>query len=253
MKEEIRTAAFVLLVLVFVCSTSQLLGYCLEYREQEKRYEAAADLYSSSTRAKKPSAQRKRSECPIEVDFAALLAENEDIVGWLYCEDTNINYPVAQGEDNEYYLNHSYNGEPGRAGTIFVDADNDSGFGDSNTILYGHHMKDGSMFAHLSDWAEQEYFEAHSVMWLLTPGQDYKVELLGGYLIPGTSSSYTIFTGACPEFDEYLRKAAAAFDLPTAAEMPGDGRYIMLSTCEYVYKDARYVLHGRLVPVGESL
>lgn len=252
--EQIRTAAVVLLFLVFACSGFQLLGYYLEYREQDELYEAAADTYSRRlARAEGAPEERKRSECPIAVDFAALLAENEDIVGWLYCEDTNINYPVVQGEDNEYYLNHSYDGEAGRAGTIFVDADNDARFGDSNTILYGHHMKDGSMFAHLSDWAEQEYFEAHPVMWLLTPEQDYRVELLGGYLIPGTSGSYTIFTGACPEFDEYLKKAAAAFDVPTEAEMPGDGRYIMLSTCEYVYKDARYVLHGRLVPVGEDL
>ena len=259
MGKRVRAVVMVLLFLVFACSSLRLLGYYLEYREQKKMYEAAADIYSRQLPASAESpAEEEKAEsggedgCPIEVDFAALLAENEDIAGWLYCEDTNINYPVVQGEDNEYYLNHSYNGEMNRAGAIFVDADNDARFGDSNTILYGHHMKDGSMFAHLSDWAEQEYFEAHPVMWLLTQEQDYRVELLGGYLIPGTSDSYTIFTGACPEFDEYLRKAAAAFDVPTEAEMPGDGRYIMLSTCEYAYEDARYVLHGRLVPVGES-
>lgn len=258
--KRIRAVTMVVLVAVFVCSSLRLAGYYLEYWQQKKLYEAAAAAYlrrlpaSAESSAEEEEAEDEQGDvCPIEVDFAALLAENGDIVGWLYCEDTNINYPVVQGKDNEYYLDHSYNGEAGRAGAIFVDADNDSGFGDSNTILYGHHMRDGSMFAHLSDWAEQEYFDAHSEMWLLTPGQDYRVELLGGYLIPGTSGSYTIFTGACPEFDEYLRKAAAAFDVQTEADMPGDGRYIMLSTCEYVYKDARYVLHGRLVPVGEGL
>ena len=65
--------------------------------------------------------------------------------------------------------------------------------------------------------------------------------------------SYTIFTGACPEFDDYLRNVAAAFDIETEADMPVDGRYVMLSTCEYDYTDARYVLHGRLVPVEEEL
>ena len=114
-------------------------------------------------------------------------------------------------------------------------------------------MKNGSMFAHLSDWEDPAYFASHSEMWLLTPEHNYRVELLGGYLTPAVSDSYTIFTGACPEFDDYLRNVAAAFDIETEADMPVDGRYVMLSTCEYDYTDARYVLHGRLVPVEEEL
>ena len=257
MKKGIRTIILVLLLAVFLFSVARLLLYYLEYRKEDARYETAAEYYIQELPAGESdiriAGQGEAEVCPIAVDFEALAAESENVAGWLYCAGTNINYPVMQGEDNDYYLHHSYNGQESRGGAIFVDAGNRPHFADSNTIIYGHHMKNGSMFAHLSDWEDPAYFASHSEMWLLTPEHNYRVELLGGYLTPAVSDSYTIFTGACPEFDDYLRNVAAAFDIETEADMPVDGRYVMLSTCEYDYTDARYVLHGRLVPVEEEL
>lgn len=268
----IRGLRFVLLV-ILIYSVSGLTGYCLDHRKQErsqreavKKYiqEAAGPEISAGAAEQKEAAvpeilgeegtksavDKGDARCPISVDFDALLAENKDIVGWLYCEGTNINYPVVQGEDNDHYLHHAYDGKESRAGALFVDAENRPQFADSNTIIYGHHMKNGSMFAHLADFADQEYFDTHSVMWLLTPEQTYKVELLGGYLTTAGSDSYTIFTGECEEFNDYLERALAASDVQAEAETPPDGRYVMFSTCEYDFKDARYVLHGRLLPAA---
>lgn len=255
-----------LLLAVFVCSLSALMGYGLEDRKQERLQEEAVENYVRETpasetlsenRAKKTqkisgedNTGKERESCPIKVDFDALSAENGDIAGWLYCENTNINYPVMQGKDNDYYLDHAYDKTESRAGALFVDAENRPGFADSNTIIYGHHMRNGSMFAHLADFAEQEYFDDHPVMWLLTPRQTYRVELLGGYMTSADSDSYTIFTGPCKELEQYLAAAAAASDVQTDVETPEDGRYVMFSTCEYDFEGARYVLHGRLLPVG---
>lgn len=252
MGKKIRIVFLLALLAVFLYSVIRLFLYYTEYRKQDARYETAAENYTQELPAAEAAApEEKEAEiCPIAVDFDALFAESENIVGWLYCEDTNINYPVMRGEDNDYYLHHSYNGENSSGGAIFVDAANRPDFMDSNTIIYGHHMKNGSMFAHLADWADRKFFEAHPVMWLLTPGQSYKVELFSGYLTSGTSDRYTIVMGASQEFDDYLQEAAAASDVRTEVEIPGDGHYIMLSTCEYNYEDARYVLHGRLVPSG---
>lgn len=247
MKKRIRTVVMFALLAVFVYSVTRLVLYYMEYKEQSTLYETAADNYIKRQEAE---ASAGGEDCPIKVDFDALLAECGDIVGWLYCEDTNINYPLVQGEDNNYYLRHSYNGEYLTAGTLFVDASNRPQFADSNTIIYGHNMKSGIMFAHLRDWADQEFFDAHPEMWLLTPAQNYRIELIGGHLTPAVSDSYTIFTGPCPEFDGYLEEAVKASDVQADVETPGDGRYIMFSTCEYDYQDARYVLHGRLVPVS---
>ncbi len=257
MGERTKKALMALFFVIFVLSGLRLFWYYLEYRAQEKLYEEAAQTYTE--RKITPAEAERNEEKPpvsldtgeggeISVDFDALLAENEDIVGWLYCEGTNINYPVVQGDDNDYYLTHAYDKKESRAGAIFVDAGNRPDFTDSNTIIYGHHMKNGGMFAQLADWSEPAFFEAHPVMWLFTPKQNYRVELFSGYLTKDATGSYTLFPAAGPEFAAYLKQAAAAADVQTAVETPSDGRYIMLSTCAYDFKDARYVLHGRLLP-----
>lgn len=194
----------------------------------------------------------------LEVDFDRLKELNGDVAGWIYCEGTAINYPVLQGEDNEYYLYRNLNRQSHKAGSIFVEESNQPDFRDSNTIIYGHHMKNGSMFAGLDNWARQEYYEEHSVMWLLTPEQDYLILLLAGYTTPAASDAYTIFSGPCDELEEYLERCMENSDFTPdfglleaygKGEPGGDDKYVVLSTCDYSFQDARYVLHGMLVPV----
>lgn len=255
MERRIKAVVLALLFVVFAYSVIRVLIYYVEYRKQDELYKTATGNYIEEVPAAGETAEKKEGReeaadiCPVIVDFTSLLAENEDVVGWLYCEDTNINYPVVQGTDNDHYLHHAYNGEYSRAGSIFADTVNRSDFSDSNTIIYGHHMKNGSMFAHLADWADQRYFEAHPVMWLLTPEQTYRVDLFAGFLTSADSDAYTIFTGACPEFGDYLAGVLAASDVQVNVETPRDEHYIMLSTCEYEFQDARYVLYGILIPV----
>ena len=187
---------------------------------------------------------------PITVNFEKLLEINEEIIGWIYCEDSVINYPIAHRGDNDYYLDHNIRHESDPCGTIFSDRSNHAGFIDSNVILYGHHMQNMSMFASLKYWREQEYYDEHPVMWLLTPEGDYRVDLFSCYETGATSDSYMIFYGPRPEFDEYLRMAAGKSDFqPKEIELDGLARYVMLSTCAYDFADARTVLHGKLTPV----
>ena len=96
---------------------------------------------------------------PIEVDFEGLRKENSDVAGWIYCPDTVVNYPVMHGEDNDLYLHHLVNRQYNFAGCIFEDCRNTPGQKDPATILYGHHMKDGSMFAMLHKYTDQKYYE----------------------------------------------------------------------------------------------
>lgn len=191
---------------------------------------------------------------PIEINFEALLQESPDVQGWIYCEGTNINYPIVQGRDNNQYLRHTYTGEYAVSGSIFIEAKNAPGFADSNTVIYGHHMKDGSMFHSLSEWADQEFYEAHPNMWLLTPDGDYRVDLIAGYITPADSDTYAIFQGPSEYFDEYLGALPekSDFKAPESVTLDRDAKYVILSTCDYTYKDARYVLHGKLVPCNNN-
>lgn len=190
---------------------------------------------------------------PIKVDFKSLKSVNDDVVGWIYCEGTQINYPVLQGETNDTYLRTLYTGEGHPSGSIFVDAANLPEFQDNNTIIYGHHMADGAMFGTLEDWREQEYFDAHPCMWLLTPEQDYRVDLFSAYLVEASHDTFTIFRGSGPEFAAYLQRVVRDSAVKADVEMDPEAHYVLLSTCAYtVYDDARTVIHGRLVPVNSA-
>jgi len=189
---------------------------------------------------------------PVKVDFDSLKAVNNDVKGWIYCEDTIINYPVLYGETNDKYLRHTYDGEYNIAGSIFIETNNKPDLSDSNTIIYGHHMNDGSMFYGLDHWHLQEYYNTHPIMWLLTPKQDYIIVLFSGYTANAYSDTYTIFYDLDEKFDEYIKEALTKSDFKADVVLPSDGKYVLLSTCAYVFDGARYVLHGLLVPVDSA-
>lgn len=254
MNKKIRVILIMVLCIIFFSSLVFLLQIFTEYRMTDKLYEESALKFTTETEKEESAAgaEEDGEKVPIKVNFEALQSINSDVVGWIYCEGTDINYPVLQGEDNDFYLHRTYDGAENRAGSIFVEALNARGFADSNTIIYGHHMKNGSMFATLRNWADQEYYEEHPVFWLLTPNRNYQIKLFSGYTTPATSDTYTIFQGPSQEFNDYLQMARANSDFSADVETDPNGKYVVLSTCEYVYTNARYVLHGMLVPFDED-
>ena len=189
------------------------------------------------------------SGAPITVDFDALVAQNPDIFAWIYCEGTAINYPVVYGRDNSYYEHRDPWGNNLFAGSIFSDASNAKGVVDSNLILYGHHMKDGSMFAALKFWFNQDFYDEHPVMWLLTPQGDYRVELFSCYVTNAWSDVYTIFLGPSTQLEEWLTKAKSRSVFTSDVTLERDAHYVMLSTCTEAASGRRTVVYGKLVPV----
>lgn len=187
---------------------------------------------------------------PISVSFDALLADCADVVGWLYCEGTPLNYPVVQSYDNDYYLRRLMNGKYNIAGTIFMDYRNSAHMTDWNTIIYGHYMKDGTMFGLLPKYREQAYYDAHPVLYYLTPNGDYKIEVVAGCVIPADSDLYTIPT-TVEGRDALLEKALAQSTFVSDVEIGEEDRLVTLSTCVYDYENARYVLIGVLRALGD--
>ncbi|MDO5546712.1 MAG: class B sortase [Eubacteriales bacterium] len=188
---------------------------------------------------------------PVSVDFQQLKQTSDDIIAWLYSEDTPISLPVVQADDNQYYLRLLLDGSPNNAGTLFADYRNKPDFSDWNTIIYGHNMKNDTMFGTLEEYRKQEYYEEHPVMYLLTPEQDYKVVLFAGFVTPAVSSTYNILE-TVEERDALINKARSASTFQTEVEVTETDRVLSLSTCVYDYEDARYVLLGVLRPIGES-
>lgn len=129
---------------------------------------------------------------PDKVDFEALWETGPDIIGWLNLPDTAVNYPVTQTDDNEYYLHHLYDGTYNKMGCLFADYENQADFSDRNTIIYGHNMRDGSIFATLNEYDEQSYFDEHPQMYLVTPDGGFICEIFTAFVAsPGESGSDT--------------------------------------------------------------
>lgn len=239
-----------------------LLGYYQSSQMNQRLAEDAVVLLPTQESAPKTDADPAEEENtastqetyldetpPLTVDFDVLQQESPDVIAWLYSSDTPINLPVVQGKDNDYYLYHMVNGSENALGTLFADYRNDGHFQDRNTIIYGHNIKNGSMFGTLCNYKKQEHYDEHPVMWLLTRDRNYKVELYAGYV---TSSSSEAFG-----FVQYDEETQALYE--TAIEQstfkadvkfqPGD-RIVTLSTCSYEFNDARYVLQGKLIPLA---
>ena len=255
----LRRVLIVLLAIIFVGSGG-VVGFVTYSRHQSDLiYKEASRSFTEEVAESVDAAsdaieQKAKTVAPKKVDFEGLRAVNEDVVGWLYCEGTPIDYPVLHGKDNNEYLRHDYTREYNINGSIFVDCDNERGFVDANSIVYGHHMDHGAMFATLDQWADQSYYEEHPVMWLLTPEQDYQVVLVSGHHTSAYSNMYEIIHEHGEKFDKYLDEAVELSDFVPVegATVNHDRNYIMLTTCAYIFDNARYVLHGKLVPVDSA-
>ena len=190
---------------------------------------------------------------PVSVDFEGLKQINPEIVGWIYCEDTQINFPVLHTNDNSKYLTKQPDGKTTKSGSIFSDCGCAPDFSSSNTIIYGHNRKNG-MFSSLSKYSKQEYYEEHPVMWLLTPEMNYRVDLFAGFVTKPDGWVYRIDLPEGTAWDNFVAwcRKNSRFS-PSCEPVPGD-RFITLSTCNYTFDDARYALVGLLVPAaGQSV
>ncbi|MGN0746003.1 MAG: class B sortase, partial [Aristaeellaceae bacterium] len=181
------------------------------------------------------------------MDFAALWQTCPDVVGWIRLEDSGIDYPVAQGEDNDYYLHHLADGTENKSGTIMMDVANASDFSDTVTILHGHHMRGGTMFGHLADYKKESYYQAHPVLKLFTPAGDYDVAVFAACTVNGYTFGYPVSFADETEFDNFVRKAVSSTPYETGVSVRYGDRLLVLSTCAYSFEGARYVVMGKLL------
>ena len=198
------------------------------------------------------SVQEKESLVPI-IDFASLKAINEEVVGWLYLPDTVINYPVVQGEDNSYYLKRLVDGNYNANGSLFVDHQNEMDFSDDNTLIYGHHMDSGKMFATLVKYKDQEFYDAHPVAYFLTEEKNYKIEIFSGYVTTPDSDSYLLTAGSREQTIEWMKEMFHNADFFADVTIMPEDHIVTFSTCDYEFHDARYVVHGKLVEITEGV
>lgn len=198
---------------------------------------------SSSSETKTPATPEPDT---ISVDIAGLKAKYPDVKAYIYCANTGINYAIVKGSDNEFYLSHGIDGTSNNNGALFIEQLCDANFGSQNTIIYGHHMKSGRMFAPLENYKNQSYYEAHPYMYIYTESQNYRLDLFAGFVCEGDADIYATAVDS-NTLANYVAKSTFKSKIGTPT-----GKIVTLSTCDYTagYNDARYVVLGALVPIS---
>ncbi len=181
------------------------------------------------------------------VDFDKLGKINPDVVGWIRIEKLGISYPIVQGEDNDYYLSHTFYKEENKCGSIFVETENSDNFSDWNTFVYGHNMKDKSMFAKLNQFQEEETFWENGEFYIYTPQDVRCYEIYSCYVATlGTESFRYQFSNEkdYAKWQDYV-KGQSLYD--TGVEPEPKQHTVTLMTCTPAGSQYRFLVHGVLV------
>jgi sortase B len=187
-------------------------------------------------------------------EYKNLLNKNQKLIGWVKIDDTNIDYPVMQTTDNEYYLDHNLNQEYDKNGSIFMDKDCDVLKPSTNFILYGHHMKSGQMFGGLDKYQNQSYAEKHPYISFDTIYEHGTYQVMyvfrsKVYSEEDVNFKYYQFIDALSEteFDSNMQEMASMSLYDTGVTAQYGDRLLTLSTCDYQEKNGRFVVVAKKI------
>ena len=230
-------------ILVFCYSAVQIWSIYSEYNKGEKEYDGLQQLVTQEVEKENGDGEEDTS---FSIDFMTLKDINPDIVAWIrFDEPKEINYPIVQGSDNDKYIDTSFRGEKNKAGAIFMEVRNHSDFTDRNTFIYGHNMKNGTMFAELMKYRDREYHRENPYFYIYTPdGREIKYEIFSASVVNDDADSYIIQYNSDEEFLNYLDIIKQASGYATGVSVSVDSKIVSLSTCTNRVDVERFLVHG---------
>lgn len=268
-----RTLLMLIALVIFLFSAYTLYGYYREYKKGTDEYDNLESSFSIEDESESENLEDLENDQALQritgrevatvwengrevtiptmknpIDFAELKGVNEDIVGWLKISALDISYPVVQGTDNDYYLHRTFEGVENFAGCLFVNSGNSADFTDQNTIVYGHNMKNGSMFGKLKKFQEEETFRKSKYFWMFTENFIYQYRIFSAMTVNKVGINYQTFF-AESEFSEFRDQAFANSVVENSdVELSYEDRIVTLSTCTGD-DSTRFVVMGRLAQV----
>jgi len=255
-KRIVINIIIILLLCVMGYSGYRISSQMIEYHKNEAEYEGLreyADQPGENTDFEPHTDTGIKWNVTFpEVDFEGLLKKNPDTIGWIYCPETHIDYPVVQGKTNDEYLHKSFEGARNVAGSIFMDAENKADLSDFNTVLYGHHMRNGSMFRDLDHYKEEEYYKKHPYMLYMTPDKNYVVEIFAGFVSSVKEDSWDIVFPTTEDRQKWIDKRLDKSAFKGIITPDINSHILTLSTCSYEFSNARFVLYGMLTEVPKK-
>lgn len=246
--DYLLTLLLIIAVGVFLFAGYKLYSIYREYKVGTDEYQSIEKMAVTKNPESGEAAQNPdgtdKIQPPITVDFGALQSVNPDVVGWIYIEALDISYPVVQGKNNDQYLHTTYEGTYNFAGSIFMDYENARNLKDPNTIIYGHNMKNGSMFGILNKMVTENAYANSHYFWILTPDRDYRYEIFAAYTTSVSSDTYTLFKKHDKDYENYLIQMKKNSEVDTGEVQPAKiDNVVTLSTCTG-NSSTRFVVQG---------
>lgn len=238
----------VIALIVFCISGFQLLKIGKGYLDGRSEYDKVRKLAVTEDKDKsKNNDDNSEAEDTFSVDFQKLLEINPDTIAWIRFpkEPSQINYPVVQGTDNSKYLKKTFSANENTLGAIFLNVDNQKDFSDKNSVIYGHRMKDGSMFRHLQDYDTQEFWKNNPYFYIYTvDGRILKYHIYSAGQVVDTSESYRTTFETEEEYQSFLDMTKSSSLYDTGVEVTTDDTIVTLSTCTSASDNHRFVVRG---------
>lgn len=259
MKPNFRKALTALLAVVCALCLGRTALQLVQYRQGDETYAQAqelaglpdlpdlpaADVTDGSGEASGSASTDGAGEAPEEVpvwqdpyaqalkdmDFSALRQQNPDVLGWILIPGTRVSYPVVQGTDNSYYLDHTWRGGKNSVGAIFMDYRNSGDLSDFNTIIYGHRMNNRSMFGTLSQYKSRSYWQAHPYVYLTDDSGTHRYEIFAAGEVSVDSDVYRLGLRSSSGRQSFLDSCLSLSALNTGVTPHVYDKVLTLSTC----------------------
>lgn len=280
MRAKIRKGLKLLLVIVFIFSLGMVLMQQFQNHSAQNSYEQAEELASEE----KTTVEERTTEAPTEAtepetteeetrpavwqaveieddpymeelaqkNLEALREVNTEVLGWIWIPGTNVDYPVMDGDDNDYYLEHTWDRQPSTAGSICLEKLNSSDLSDFNTLFYGHRMNNGSMFGSLKYYNDMDYFSEHPYVYVLDDNGVHRYEIFSAYTAPVDGSTFIYGFRSEESMQAFLDYCVEKSVIDTGIVPTLDDRILTLVTCTGRGYEARWVVQTRLEGVEDN-
>ena len=248
MKSRIYTVLEVLFIALFIFSCYKLIGMISDYSKGDNIYKTSQEEFTEKT-----DPEKNVFGLDFKTDIQKLREENQDVIGWIYIEDTQINYPLLLDDNNDYYLKHTYNKIYSDFGSIFIDYRCTGNFEDANTIIYGHNTKNGSMFGSLKKYKAADYRDSHKYVYIITEEKAYKFEVVSAQTVTTDSDVYTLNFASEAEHIKWYETVLSKSEFSTdSAGFTDEDKTITLSTCTTGSESERFVVVAKLTDIENT-
>ncbi len=239
----------IIFIIIFIISIFGVIYYFYNANKEKQVYKEILN----NIEIDEEQVTDERTERMLQVE--ELKKENQDIVGWIEIEGTNINFPVLQGTDNQYYMEHTYTKEYSKGGSIFLDKSYDWNLPSTNLLLYGHNNKNGTMFQNLLKYKDESFYQEHPNIRFTTINDDCQYEIISAFLSRVYYEDeqdvfryyYFINANDETEYNNYIEESKKASLYDTGKSSEYGEQLLTLSTCSYHTEDGRFVVVAKKV------